>query len=1012
MLKLKVHSDLIFAVREGRLEISRHIIDSVGLSYSPSWANGYVLLVEALMRNHAAIIAKLLLSEGAKVNSGNSEICPADTLLHLAVIIGDIEIVEMILNEGAKINAKNQCGETPLYFAIAYRKMEITELLLTRGADAAIKKKGYLKVVEDILQYDIEINMLHNSTKEGSTPLHNAAKNEQKEIAKLLISYGAKINTQDETGKTPIFYATKNADLNMIKLLLTNGAIVKDDPELLYIAVRKEYKEIVEALLQHDADINACDNYGRTALHFTASEIVTSLLSRGASVDVKGESYCFESSMTPLHICASKAKKNFNIHIAKDLLNYDGASINSLTSKGYTPLYFASKRGIVEAVKLFLDWGADINASTKDNLSPLHVAIENGHKTVIKLLLECGAIVYNQDTDRSVLQLAVGIGSLLIVEEVLKYCPDINNATNRNSLEIAVRGCRERDFSFNNKEPDSNVKGEIAKLLLSKGAHVDVQTEYGKTTLLSSTKKGYAKVVEVLLEYNANVNLALKSGFTPLHISAQDGNLEISTMILNKGANVNAAGKNGITALHLAAKNGHAGVVKLLLECNAKFDSEFQFHNAPLLLVVCVKGFCIALQLNIILINNTEIVTSLLSRGASVDVKGESYYFESSMTPLHICASKAKKNFNIHIAKDLLNYDGASINSLTSKGYTPLYFASKRGIVEAVKLFLDWGADINASTKDNLSPLHVAIENGHKTVIKLLLECGTIVYNQDTDRSALHFAVEIGSLLIVEEVLKYCPDVNNANFSFNNKEPDSNVKGEIAKLLLSKGAHVDVQTEYGKTTLLSSTKKGYAKVVEVLLEYNANVNLSLKSGFTPLHISAQEGNLEISTMILNKGANVNAAGKNGITALHLAAQNGHAGVVKLLLECNAKFDSEFQFHNAPLLLGGLTPLHNTAKKKQEEIAKLLISYGAKLNTQDETGKTPIFYATKNVDLKMIELLLTNGAIVEDDPELLYIAVRKEYKEIVEALLQHDADINACDNYGRTALHFTASDQHE
>ncbi|CAG9760195.1 unnamed protein product [Ceutorhynchus assimilis] len=483
------------------------------------------------------------------------------------------------------------------------------------------------------------------------------------------------------------------------------------------------------------------------------TEIVTSLLSRGASVDVKGESYYFESSMTPLHICASKAKKNFNIHIAKDLLNYDGASINSLTSKGYTPLYFASKRGIVEAVKLFLDWGADINASTKDNLSPLHVAIENGHKTVIKLLLECGTIVYNQDTDRSALHFAVEIGSLLIVEEVLKYCPDVNNA----------------NFSFNNKEPDSNVKGEIAKLLLSKGAHVDVQTEYGKTTLLSSTKKGYAKVVEVLLEYNANVNLALKSGFTPLHISAQEGNLEISTMILNKGANVNAAGKNGITALHLAAQNGHAGVVKLLLECNAKFDSEFQFHNAPLLL-------------------------------------------------------------------------------------------------ETEKLFLDWGADINTSTKDNLSPLHVAIENGHKTVIKLLLECGAIVYNQDTDRSVLQLAVGIGSLLIVEEVLKYCPDINNAT--------------------------------------------------------NRN-------------------------------------------SLEIAVRG-----------CRGK------------------------------------GYGAKLNTQDETGKTPIFYATKNVDLKMIELLLTNGAIVEDDPELLYIAVRKEYKEIVEALLQHDADINACDNYGRTALHFTASDQHE
>jgi ankyrin repeat protein len=101
-------------------------------------------------------------------------------------------------------------------------------------------------------------------------PLHVATKNKQEEVAKLLISYGADVNAQDETGKTPVVYATENADLKITKLLLTNEANIKDNPELLNIAVKKECREIVEVLLEHGADVNTSDKCGRTALHFTA----------------------------------------------------------------------------------------------------------------------------------------------------------------------------------------------------------------------------------------------------------------------------------------------------------------------------------------------------------------------------------------------------------------------------------------------------------------------------------------------------------------------------------------------------------------------------------------------------------------------------------------------------------------------------------------------------------------------------------------------------------------------
>lgn len=42
-----VNYSLISAVREGRLERARELINSFGLSYSQAWSEGYVLLCDA-----------------------------------------------------------------------------------------------------------------------------------------------------------------------------------------------------------------------------------------------------------------------------------------------------------------------------------------------------------------------------------------------------------------------------------------------------------------------------------------------------------------------------------------------------------------------------------------------------------------------------------------------------------------------------------------------------------------------------------------------------------------------------------------------------------------------------------------------------------------------------------------------------------------------------------------------------------------------------------------------------
>jgi len=74
------------AVREGKVERVRELIDFFGLYYSHAWSGGYVLLCDAAVNKHTEV-AKLLLRNGSKVKSRN--IKHTDTALHYAAVNGD-----------------------------------------------------------------------------------------------------------------------------------------------------------------------------------------------------------------------------------------------------------------------------------------------------------------------------------------------------------------------------------------------------------------------------------------------------------------------------------------------------------------------------------------------------------------------------------------------------------------------------------------------------------------------------------------------------------------------------------------------------------------------------------------------------------------------------------------------------------------------------------------------------------------------------------------------------------
>ncbi|XP_055308252.1 60 kDa lysophospholipase-like [Sitodiplosis mosellana] len=110
--------------------------------------------------------------------------------------------------------------------------------------------------------------------------------------------------------------------------------------------------------------------------------------------------------------------------------------------------------------------------------------------------------------------------------------------------------------------------------------------------------------------------------------------------------------------------------------------------------------------------------------------------------------------------------------------------------------------------------------------------------------------------------------------------------------------------------------------------------------------------------LLEEGANATYVDHNGRLPMHLAALYGYEKVFHFLMENGYKY----QIHEKDNFNAGI-PLMTAVRGEQHRMADLLIQSGSDVNTEEMTnvGWNPLRMAAKDGDVKMIELLLENGA---------------------------------------------------
>jgi uncharacterized protein len=215
-------------------------------------------------------------------------------------------------------------------------------------------------------------------------------------------------------------------------------------------------------------------------------------------------------------------------------------------------------------------------------------------------------------------------------------------------------------------------------------------------------------------------------------------------------------------------------------------------------------------------------------------------------------------------------------------------------------------------------------------------------------------------------------------------------------------------------TLFRACRKGCAPLARRLLGAGASVYARDRDGTMPLGYAAQSGHTALVDLLLDQGAPIDARNLAGSTALYAAAENDRAAVVDRLLARGAD----------PNLAGrsGVSPLAAAAFKGNKPIVDLLLANGSKPNEVDATGKSAIIYAAALGFTSIVQRLLDAGVQINarygnDLTVLMWAAGYADgagvldAENVVKLLLDRNADINAVDDRGRSALMIAAELDH-
>jgi len=170
-----------------------------------------------------------------------------------------------------------------------------------------------------------------------------------------------------------------------------------------------------------------------------------------------------------------------------------------------------------------------------------------------------------------------------------------------------------------------------------------------------------------------------------------------------------------------------------------------------------------------------------------------------------------------------------------------------------------------------------------------------------------------------------------------------------------------------------------------------------------LQVAATGGESDILTL-LEQGAAIEARDARGRTPLLVATHENNIATAKALIEAGADVNAKDAIQDSAYLYAGARGLN--------EILELTLTHGADLKSTNRYGGTALIPAAERGHVETVRRLIKAGVDVDHVNRLDWTALLEaiilgdggpQHVQIVQALVQADADVNLADGRGVTPL---------
>ena len=654
-------------------------------------------------------------------------------------------------------------------------------------------------------------------------------------------------------------------------------------------------------------------------------------------------------------------------------------------------LISAAKAGNMDLSKELLSKGASINYHDKSGLSPLLAAVLGGQKIMTGYFIGRGAQLSSTES-AALMRVSVDKDDPWLASIVTKQ-KNMLNLTFENGRTVLWLAATKGSWNAF----DEYLKG---------GVNVNIKDSTGQTLLAWAIDTGNVEVINRLTK--AGVRFASNDADAMLKQAVVNEDVDKVRSLTLLKANVNKVYPDGLTLLWYAAVKERTDIAELLLNAGAKVDAVDK--KGKDLITYCVER------------RKYEMAKLLKKHGAQLKSKGAIFLLQRGLVI-----------GDAELVQTLISL-GVNVNTKFSDGLSALWIAAFTNNRDMIEVLAEGKANMNIKDKNGKSVLMWAVENDKKEVANELIKHGANINLMDNKkRTALMSAVLADKPRMVHMLVK-----NNAKIDLKDSEGNSPIlvaasRGNIGlvKLFLEHGSFVNSSDMFGNTPLLISLHKNFDDITELLLSKGADLNKANNNGETPLIVAAKKGHIKFVKTFTETGASIDTTDKNGDTALILAKRENRHDVVLYLLNKEALIEKRSEqdelmayatlnrYHDILENLvqrqisvnrrftDGLFPLWYAVRNGDARMIDMLLAAGADLEAKSKDGETVLLYACAKREEQVVLTILNKGAnyniLDKQKSTPLMIAAGRGFEHVVQFLISKKVDINAKDDKGRTAL---------